>query len=320
MKRLPSCLALLVSCVLACSSSTPRSEQPPGGGEPGEENGGEGGSAGSKTGGSGGSAGGAGGTAPQAGQGNAAGRGGVGGSDVTPVVTAGAGAKLPADVSSKDLIGYWSFDEGSGSVAKDSSGNGNDAALVSGTTITALSPVTQPTWTEGKHNKAIRLDGQSQFLDVKKSPSIDATGETSYVSMGAWVRMRGFTNAERPFRFVFNRCENTTRNEQFGLGFENGAPVGSIHFSFALATRVFPLNEWHHLAGTYDSLVFTLYVDGEVAATQDIGWPVSIDTTDLTIGAGQNGQEIIENIDGDIDEAYLFSRTLTAAEVASMAK
>ncbi|HCO94455.1 MAG TPA: hypothetical protein DIU00_10975 [Phycisphaerales bacterium] len=34
-----------------------------------------------------------------------------------------------------DLIGWWRFDEGSGTTAYDSSGNGNDGTLVGGATV-----------------------------------------------------------------------------------------------------------------------------------------------------------------------------------------
>ncbi len=138
--------------------------------------------------------------------------------------------------------------------------------------------------------------------------------------MAAWVRIRGFANGERPFRFVFNRCENGTRYEHFGLGFQNGAAVGSIRFSFATAPTAFPLDEWHHLAGTYDGFTYIVYMDGAEVARLDIGWPLAADETDLTIGAGQNGNEFIENIEGDIDEAYLYTRALTPDEVAALAK
>jgi hypothetical protein len=38
------------------------------------------------------------------------------------------------------LVGYWKFDEGSGEIAKDSSGNGNDGTLVNGPTWTTDTP------------------------------------------------------------------------------------------------------------------------------------------------------------------------------------
>ena len=50
--------------------------------------------------------------------------------------------------ASAELVGYWSFDEGSGAIAKDGSGNGNDGTLENGTA-----------WTDGKFGYAVQFDG-----------------------------------------------------------------------------------------------------------------------------------------------------------------
>src|SRR3989344_3375462 len=48
------------------------------------------------------------------------------------------------------LISYWSMNEGTGIVAGDSSGNGNNGTLING-----------PTWTNGKLGKALDFDGSN---------------------------------------------------------------------------------------------------------------------------------------------------------------
>ena len=55
------------------------------------------------------------------------------------------------------LVGWWKFDEGSGTVAYDSSGNGNDCNLSGG-----------PIWTAGKIGGALTFDGQDDYVLVKK--------------------------------------------------------------------------------------------------------------------------------------------------------
>jgi prepilin-type N-terminal cleavage/methylation domain-containing protein len=53
------------------------------------------------------------------------------------------------------LVGYWPFDEGSGTIAKDYSGNGNDGTLVNG-----------PTWVDGKVGKALSFDGVDDYVQI----------------------------------------------------------------------------------------------------------------------------------------------------------
>ena len=46
------------------------------------------------------------------------------------------------------LVGYWSMNEGTGTMAGDGSGNGNRGTLTNG-----------PTWVDGKRGKALNFDG-----------------------------------------------------------------------------------------------------------------------------------------------------------------
>ncbi len=57
--------------------------------------------------------------------------------------------------STDGLVGWWKFDETNGTVAYDSSGNGNDGNLTNG-----------PTWTTGKIGGALSFDGVDDFVEV----------------------------------------------------------------------------------------------------------------------------------------------------------
>ena len=60
------------------------------------------------------------------------------------------------------LVGWWKFDEGSGSVAYDSSGNGNDGNLMNG-----------PTWTAGKIRGALSFDGMNDYVLIPATYDLD---------------------------------------------------------------------------------------------------------------------------------------------------
>ena len=54
------------------------------------------------------------------------------------------------------LVGYWNFDEGTGTTAADSSGSGNNGTLVNGST-----------WTAGKvGNGALQFDGVDDSVNA----------------------------------------------------------------------------------------------------------------------------------------------------------
>src|SRR4029079_7772528 len=74
---------------------------------------------------------------------------------------------------SSDLVAYWNFDEGSGTTANDSSGNGNTGTLVNG-----------PQWTTGVTGKALLFDGISHNVTVMDSNSLNLS---SAFTLSAWV-------------------------------------------------------------------------------------------------------------------------------------
>ena len=71
------------------------------------------------------------------------------------------------------LVGYWNFDEGSGSIAHDTSGSGYSGA------------VSGASWTTGKINSGLSVNGTTNYV---VTPNI-ALGTT--FSISAWVNSRG---------------------------------------------------------------------------------------------------------------------------------
>ena len=53
-----------------------------------------------------------------------------------------------------ELVGWWRFDEGSGTIANDSSGNGNDGTFNG-----------DPQWVVGYFGGALEFDGSDDWLD-----------------------------------------------------------------------------------------------------------------------------------------------------------
>lgn len=302
-------LALALALGLACSPSS--DEDPP-------AKGGRGGAASGGRGGGGGSGGGAG---AQTG-----GRGGSGGMMMTSNGgggssggSAGSGPTVPGNVPSEGLIGRWAFDEGMGTEVKDSSGSRNDGLLVEGLQDSAAA-AQSPKWIAGKKGKALEFDGVDDWIRVPRSDSIDTTGAQGAVTLAAWVRFTAFLQptAASQFNFVVNRQEVGTSHEHYGLALLQGRPTAAVHFFFASAPANIVLNEWTHLAMTYDGIDMSIYVNGVVGATSSIGWNITADTTPVTIGGAQNLDVIKEFVQGEIDEVYLYNRPLVAAEIQAL--
>ncbi len=78
------------------------------------------------------------------------------------------------------LVGCWMFDEGSGTTAFDSSGNGNDGTLV------LADGAVSPAWVSGKYGSALSFDGVDDYVALTAQPPI-----TNGFTFTAWVRRNG---------------------------------------------------------------------------------------------------------------------------------
>lgn len=82
---------------------------------------------------------------------------------------------IPAHAQTNNgLVGWWRFDEGTGTSALDSSGSGNTGTLTAG-----------PTWVVGKYGDALSFNGTSQYVltsTAAKIPTIQ--GNLTY---SAWI-------------------------------------------------------------------------------------------------------------------------------------
>jgi hypothetical protein len=191
-----------------------------------------------------------------------------------------------AQVPTTGLVGYYSFDEGSGSTA-------------SGATINGA------TWTTGKVGGALSFNGSGNNVNV--GSDVIGTGDDSVC---AWVYPKSLGNS--------GYSPTIFSNGRFGLFMLKEYP--SYKFSFTNGTN-FPsvgltdLNKWTHVCVSRSSSgSATVYVNGSVAGTVDGGTPAA-GYNSLFIGNRSQGDQ---GFDGIIDEVRIYNKTLTQAEVTAI--
>ena len=81
---------------------------------------------------------------------------------------------------SADLIAHWRFDEGSGTIAADTSGNSNDGTLMG-----------NPQWVTGKIGGALEFDGDGDYVDCGNDAIFDITEE---ITLAIWVNANDILN------------------------------------------------------------------------------------------------------------------------------
>ncbi len=162
------------------------------------------------------------------------------------------------------------------------------------------------------HGWALSFDGDDQLL-VLGSGGQHLTGA---MTVQAWIKT---TDTRQVEPFVLGKHSNGTFNGFF-------LSLNSYDFSPAFVPTWYvdgyriggttALNDgaWHHLAGTYDSGVYTLYVDGLEAATGLITYSTT-NPNDIGIGIGDTAAGCGPCFIGLIDEVSVWEVARSAAEV-----
>ncbi|MEK7415069.1 MAG: immunoglobulin domain-containing protein, partial [Planctomycetota bacterium] len=186
------------------------------------------------------------------------------------VVTSTA-AILTVTVAAAGPMGHWQFDESSGLVAADASGNGGTGALKNMT----------GTWEPGQLGGALRFTGGTQLVQVPDSNALDVgtsftlsawikpTTFGSYTSAG-WGRIlaKGSVVGAR-----YDLCLNAGKLVFKGAASDVSSPAGLI-----------TLGVWQHVAVTYDGTTLRMYRNGVLALSQAIVFANTANTEPLYIG------------------------------------
>jgi Concanavalin A-like lectin/glucanases superfamily len=248
--------------------------------------------AGGNTGGTGGSAGaGSGGTAGNAGAG---GSGGAAGSTGTGG-TSGAGGQSSISAT---LVAHWKFDDGSGTVAIDSSGNANHGALNGGS------------WTTGQKAGALHL-ASGDYVDVGDK----LNGLTVPFSVSLWMKptvkgplviLASDVNPGGPYT-GWHVVTPSSGVFQLSYGNGTGSRGGGAPFG-ALA------GAWHHYTVVVEGpTTMTFYRDGTAYGPSSYwgtGGAMATDAHPFYIGSDGN-----TTFDGDIDDLRVYQGALSASDV-----
>ena len=228
--------------------------------------------------------------------------------------TLDAGYDKPSPGLLDGLVGHWRLDDGTGTVAADSSGRGNDGVLHG---LDANSA-----WVGGRSQGALQT-AHVGWVQVAPAPSIDAIVDR--VTVSAWVDQEGMITASDIFATALSRQIGTSEDQYYHLSLLLGRPTlfitTEVGYVSPGAPDSIPRDTWVHLAGTYDGAVARLYVDGVEVASEPQTGSFGPDTTPVILGGNGNDASGVptELFPGRIDELMLFSRALSADEIRRLA-
>jgi len=202
-----------------------------------------------------------------------------------------------------ELVGWWRFDEGSGTTAADSSGNGNDGTLNG-----------DPQWVVGYFGGALEFDGSDDYIDCGNDPSLDLTTWT----ITFWLNL----NENKDFNAFIVKGLDAAENYEV-------LTYGDGHFHFPIiftdgsrtfgntAAGVCVVGEWAHFAYSYDAAEGRrFYKNGDLIFEDTESGTPQASTGILSIG---NEQPMSRYVNGTMDDIRIYNHVLTEPEIlASM--
>ncbi len=204
------------------------------------------------------------------------------------------------------LVGHWQFDEGSGSIATDSSGYNNTGSLVNG-----------PTWTgQGE----LSFDGIDDYVDIADCPSLDMTTKLTvalwmnqsvlaaskalaakwdFQTQGSWAFQTDNSNSDELRVFIANALNDNGGN--YGRTTDLNMVAGS----------------WYHVAFVYDgdgaanADRLKVYVDGVEKTLSFAGTiPSFLQNSSASVKIGKFGGALDRYFNGIIDDVRIYNRAL----------
>jgi hypothetical protein len=228
---------------------------------------------------------------------------------VTAMLTLGLIAGQGRAAEDPNLIGWWTFDDGSGIVAKDASGKGHEATLLGG-----------PDWVPGALSSgALSFDGADDMIEVPEVPAFDLGNA---LTITAWLKLNNLST----YYFILDKQPSGTAPSNYPGHYEFRTTTGtgvlqllhqtsqSTDYATYNATAGVAANRWTHVAVTFvKGGQVKFYLDGAPAGSvpQTANFPVLNDEP-IRIAGRKDGYSFFN---GQLDDVRLYNRALTDAEI-----
>jgi hypothetical protein len=222
------------------------------------------------------------------------------------VLAYGSNLALSPLYNTSGLVGYWPFDEGTGTIAYDQSGNGNNGTLTNG-----------PVWTSGKVGGSLSFNGSGNYVDLGNSSSLNFSDG---FSAGTWIQGGNYSPWDP---FLGKESWNAglgfvilVGDSAGGITYYGGTGVGGMaSISFANAA---PPGAWTHVFVTNNKGNAKLYINGALVASGSI--PITNAPTNLLVAARHtnDGGAASDWFAGKVDDIRLYNRELSASEIQAL--
>jgi hypothetical protein len=191
-------------------------------------------------------------------------------------------------ITEPNLVGWWKFDDGFGTTAIDSSGNGFNINLFN------------TTWEDGI------FGGSVHFHGLGRGHLENFIYSNNAITVCSWVWHDIFRTGQIERYVTVGPSVAVIRKESNGsLHFYINTNGNLRHLRVSGVLRE---GRWHHVAGTWDGITQRLYINGLEIARQRPGGVLG-NTSSVNVSLGS------EPLNGMLDDVRIYNRKLNAEEI-----
>ena len=191
------------------------------------------------------------------------------------------------------------FNETSGSVALDASGMGNNGSMSFGVTRV----------TDAERGKVLQFNGSGGIVSVADSDSLDLRHG---LTLEAWVKPSALGGWRT---VIFKEGDGILPRYVLNANDFTPTPAAYLHIDYLpdgiRSERTLALNEWTHLAVTYDGETIRLFINGDEKESRSESGPVRISEGRLLIGGTTWGQWF----KGAMDDVRIYPVAVAEAQI-----
>lgn len=186
----------------------------------------------------------------------------------------------------------WKFNDGSGTVAMDSSPNANDGS------------VNGATWTTGLAGSALQFNGTNSFVAFGNGPSVSGLND---FTVAAWIKTSAAANG-----VIIQQRDAAGFNGQYRFrvnsnGTLNFMVYGDSAFQFDFSTtQTVNDGNWHHVVAVRDGNAGSIYIDGNPTPAATASGTARNLSASITTNVGRDVRDNNTNFNGSIDEVLVF--------------
>ncbi len=229
-------------------------------------------------------------------------------SSFTSLAPSGGSPLVGTEEKGKAPVGWWKFDDGNGTTAKNS---GTTSSANNGTLTGMASPATISSgWNnQGKFDKALNFDGVNDHVSVANESNFDFTSD---FTLSVWVKttFAGYSPII---------SKEVGANTGWSLGVFLGKPrillrgTSNIDTNNEATVRIDDGN-WHLVTTVNTPTSVSTYIDGVLNVTTSGTWTSTTNNEPVTIGTRNAG----DFFPGPLDDVRIYNYALTNSDIKAI--